>query len=63
MKVQFYVYTDNLGSEVNEDIEIPDQEIEDMTKEELEVYLEEYAGEWKMNHSDYGYRILTGSED
>ena len=58
-KYKFYVSTGYVGSMREEEIEIPDEELEGLSEEEIEEYIyENYYKDWLQNNTDMGfYRV------
>lgn len=55
MRIKVSVSTGLGGSRREEVIEIPDEELKELSKEEKEAYLERYAQEWLWNHIDFSW--------
>jgi hypothetical protein len=55
-KFKFYINTGYVGSDREEVIEIPDEELEGMTEEEKDNYIyENYFEDWLANNADLGF--------
>jgi hypothetical protein len=63
LKISVYVGTHYVGSEVEDEIEIPDEELEGKNEQEQDDLIDEYAREWMFNNIDWGWEIADGSDD
>jgi hypothetical protein len=55
MKIKISVSTGLVGSRREEEVEVPDQDLEGLSQEEQEKYLDEYAQEWLWSHIDFAW--------
>ena len=46
MKLTVYIDTDLVGCNISEEIEIPDEDLEDLNEQEREKVCSEYATDW-----------------
>lgn len=58
MKVKVSVSTGLVGSRRKDTLEIPDEEVADMSPDELESYIEEQAQDWLWNTIDFGFSVV-----
>lgn len=57
MKITMYVSTNTVGSENTCNFDVPDEEIEGMTEEEIDEYImDTYVTEWIWDHIYCGFR-------
>jgi hypothetical protein len=56
MKIIGWITTDYAGCVYEEEIEIPDEDLEDMTSEERNDYLEELVKEVVFQNIDWGWK-------
>ena len=55
MKIKAFVSTKYIGSKVEDEIEIPDDELEDLSPEEREKAIQETVMEWMYQNIDWGW--------
>lgn len=63
VKLKLYISTGIVGSEREEIIEIPDVELEDLDKEEIEAVFQEEFDTFMANHCDFGWFVLDEEGD
>lgn len=63
VKLKLYVSTGIVGSEREEIIEIPDEELEGLTGNEKEEVFQEEFDTFMANHCDFGWFVLDEEEE
>lgn len=56
MKILVHVQTNKVGSKCEDEIDIPDEELEGLTDEEVESAIEEQAKEAAFNMLEWGWK-------
>jgi hypothetical protein len=62
-KFKFYVNTGYVGSDREEVIEIPDEELEGLTEQQKEKMMEEEFWNFMSNNCDYGWYEMEEDEE
>jgi hypothetical protein len=63
MTIKVYAGTNYVGSTVEDELEIPDEELEGLTEQEQEKHLEETAHEWMIGVVDWGWYKINPEDD
>ena len=56
MKVKGYVSTGLVGCQREDEVEIPDDELEDLTDAEREALIEDYVKDWAFQYVEWGWK-------
>jgi hypothetical protein len=56
MKIKVWVSTNRIGSKMSDTLEIDDEDVIDMSEEELEDYIDEFFQQWVWENIDAGWR-------
>lgn len=57
-KFRVWVSTDNVGSEIEDEIEIPDSDLDGLSDEEADKRIWDDVQEWLWDHIDSGYKRI-----
>lgn len=55
MKISVYVATNKIGSDITDEIEVPDEELDGLTAEQREARIESEAREWLFENIEWGW--------
>ncbi len=56
MRITAYVCTNKVGSDVEDELDIPDGDLADMSEEQVEEYLSSEVREWLFENIEWGWR-------